>query len=688
MPVAIKDLLSLIKTKNIAEDMSNDELMKIGRDVCNGFDKDWDSMADWREDIEAGLKLVKPSNKAKSYPWEGAANFKTPIIMRARQKFGDRASQELLQGNDLVKFKPIGKETEELNKRIERVSAVMNWQLSVESKGWLEQHDKLLYDLSTQGSMFKKTYFSQSHGYNISEVIKYPNFAIHQETTCFDEAERFTHRQWFYARDIEGYKMLGIWRDVDLKIADDCDVVEFYEQQAWLDLDDDGIYEPYLITVHKASQEVLRIKANYRLDNITVMNSEFETMWLHELISYDEQNKPILNEKGDVVFKEDKLKVIKVTREDCLTNYEFIKDPLGKFLSVGYFHLLGSYAEGINTTTNQLLDAGTLSNLQGGWLAKGFRKRLGNMEVSPGQWNQTDLSAQDLAQGIRLFDYKEPSPTLFQLNEKLTGEAEALASMLDLGDAFGQNTTATTALSIIQEAQEANGAIILRIYRAMGREFSIWYRLNSRYINPKQYKELVNDQEVDPFDDFNTSDLDVMPAANPQMSSKIQRMQQGQAQLAVIDQIAATGGNPKPVVIDYLESIGSTSIDEIYPELTPEQEQMMAAEQEKQKMLQEAEFTTNLQATEKIGEAQILTAKSRLIESQTKAHQAVKDIQKKEAEIKKTEAETILTIERAETESTKNATSIVHTEIALEKAARESQTLEAQDATRPDSGMV
>jgi hypothetical protein len=165
-------------------------------------------------------------------------------------------------------------------------------------------------------------------------------------------------------------------------------------------------------------------------------------------------------------------------------------------------------------------------------------------------------------------------------------------------------------------------------------------------------------------------------------------MQQGQAQLAVIDQIAATGGNPKPVVIDYLESIGSTSIDEIYPELTPEQEQMMAAEQEKQKMLQEAEFTTNLQATEKIGEAQILTAKSRLIESQTKAHQAVKDIQKKEAEIKKTEAETILTIERAETESTKNATSIVHTEIALEKAARESQTLEAQDATRPDSGMV
>jgi hypothetical protein len=395
------------------------------------------------------------------------------------------------------------------------------------------------------------------------------------------------------------------------------------------------------------------------------MTSDFETMGLDELIQYDAEKNPVFNDKGKLVFIDEKVKVIKINREDCVTNYEFIKDPQGKFLSVGYFHLLGSYAEGINTTTNQLLDAGTLSNLQGGWLAKGFRKRLGNVDAAPGQWIQTDLSAQDLQLGVKLFDFKEPSPTLFQLNEKLTGEAESLASMLDLGDAFGQNTTATTALSIIQEAQEANGAIILRIYRAMGREFSIWYRLNSRYINPRQYKELVNNKDVDPFEDFNTADLDVMPAANPKMSSKIQRMQQGQAQLAVIDQIAATGGNPKPVVVDYLESIGSTSIEEIYPELTPEQEQMMAAEQEKQKQLQEMEFVTNLKATENFGEAELLKANVRLVESQTKAHQAVKDMEEKDARIRKIEADTYLTIEKAETESTKNAVSIVNAERSI-----------------------
>ena len=661
MLVAIKNLIKQIQKKNIAEDMSETDLSKIGNDVCVGYDKDWDSMADWRNDIDAGLELIKPAAKGKSTPWEGAANFKTPILLRARQKFGDRASQELLQGNDLVKLVPVASDTnEKLEKRIERVQAVMNWQLTSESKGWIEQHDKLLYDISTQGDIFKKTYFSQAHGYNVSEVIKYPNFAIHQDTTCLEDAERFTHKQFFYARDIGGFMSMGIWREVDLKIKEDVDVVCFYEQQAWLDLDEDGIFEPYLITVHADTKTVVRIKAHFRIDNIMVNDEDDETWLLADLLVID-NGQPVI-EDDDVKFSKEKLKAVKITRESNLTNYEFIKDPSGKFLSVGYFHLLGSYCTAINTTTNQLLDAGTMANLQCGFLAKGFRKRSGDLKIAPATWHQTDLSAQDLQNGIRLFDFKEPSLTLFQLNEKMGGEAEALAGILDIGDALGQNTTATTALSIIQEAQEANGAIILRIYRAMGHEYSVWYKLNSRYINPKQYRKLVNDDNVDPFADFSTTDLDVKPAANPQASSRIQRLAQAQAQIVVLEQVAATGGNPQPIVKEYLEIIGGINIDEVYPELTPEQKQAMQQEQQLQKQLQMAELQVNLEATKNIGDAQAITAQSRLIESQTKAHQAAKNIQKTDEEIKKLAAETFLTIERGETEATKNAVTIVNAE--------------------------
>ena len=184
---------------NIAEDIFDKEngesdLMVIGREVKEGQGADWDSMADWRADIGMGLDLIKPSNGTRSEPWEGAANFKSPILMEARLKFGDRASQELLKGNDIVKASVVGKDPDdEKADRIERVQTVMNWQLTVESRSWVEQQDKLLYDLSWQGSIITKTFFNASLGNNESELIMFPNFAINQSNKTLEHDPRFTH---------------------------------------------------------------------------------------------------------------------------------------------------------------------------------------------------------------------------------------------------------------------------------------------------------------------------------------------------------------------------------------------------------------------------------------------------------------------------------------------------------------
>jgi len=693
--LAIKKLLELMSDINIAEmildqEGGEHELGVIGREAQEGFQADWKSMAEWRADNEKGIDLITPATKSRSTPWENASNFKSPILMEARLKFGDRASQELLRGDDLVKAKPVGNDpTGEKADRIERVEATMDYQLTTESDTWVKEQDKLLYDVSCQGSMFKKTFYNSNLGHNESEVIKFPNFAISQEARTLETAPRFTHRIYKSPREVQELILSGAWLDRKIELgaktgereeneATQDKITEFYEQETWLDLDGDDYSEPYIVTLHAASGSVVRIVAQYNLDDIIVMDEIGRASSVDRLILRDNSNEPIfiddeLQFEGDI----EERTVVKITRDEAITEYPFISDPKGNFLSVGYFHVLGAYCQGINTTTNQLIDAGTMANLQGGWLARGFRKKLGNLKIKPGTFHSTDISAQDLATGIRLYDFKEPSPTLFQLNQSMQAEAQRLSSTTDLSAALGQNTPATTALSIVQEQQEANGALILRIYRAMAKEFRIWFKLNAKFMDPAFYSELVDNKDADPIKDFSMSDMDIIPAMNPQSSSTIQRLQKANAQLSILGQIEQSGGDVQAVIKGYLEAIGTDNIEAIYPELTEEQQAAQQAEQERIKQLNEELRFLPIKAQADIGEAERLKAEVKLGELQIKMRDSegnerkvFAETQLTQAKIGNTEADTYLKAEQAETESTKNATNIVHAELKIKEFER------------------
>ena len=72
-----------IPKPNIADMFSEDILMQVGSNVSDGYQADLDSMSEWNSFVENGLKLVKQEKEAKSTPWEGASNFKSPTLMQA-----------------------------------------------------------------------------------------------------------------------------------------------------------------------------------------------------------------------------------------------------------------------------------------------------------------------------------------------------------------------------------------------------------------------------------------------------------------------------------------------------------------------------------------------------------------------------------------------------------------------------
>lgn len=640
-----------IPKPNVADMFDNDTLAKVGSNVINGYQADLDSMDEWSSFVETGLKLVKQEKEAKSTPWEGASNFKSPTLMGAALKFSDRASTELLRQRDIVKTSIIGKDTDDQKAdQAERVAEYMNYQVNVDMPEWRDEHEKLLYQLPYDGTVFKKTFFDSRLGRPVSNVITYPNFVVNNDADSISRLRRFSEPFELSKNEVIERQRQGIWLDVDISFgtgsdeeeteaqADADEFTTFIEQQGYFDLDDDGYEEPYTFVVQLNSNQVVRITPRFEPSDVLVK---------------DEVNKRAaklssLMTNGELPKTDGEREIVRIKTVDTVTKYGFLRDPEGGFLDVGYSYILGALTAAINATTNQLVDAGTLSNRQGGWLAKGFRRKMGDSAFKPGQWKQTGIAAVDLRNGIVPLPVKEPSQTLFALMQLMINSSQELSASADLTQALGANAPATTTLALIQEQQQSAGAIILRIYRAMSSEFKKLFEIDSKFLDPKEYQEVLDNPEANFETDFDIRKMNIIPVANPEISSKIQRIQQAQAELSQVELVQAAGGNIQPVIKGFYEAIGAQNINEIFPEENP-QEQL-------QRLLSENPDLAQLISGEAERLDLIAASQADAIERQEEREdlKAAMEADKAESEIIKNESTAILNFEKAESEDVKN----------------------------------
>lgn len=669
-----KDKDVFIALPNITHLINDDTLAKVGQAVVNGYDTDWNSMSDWRDFVDKGRDLVKQEKESRSTPWDGASNFKTPTLMNAALKFSDRASVELLRQRDIVKTTVIGKDDRgEKGKRADRVADYSNYQINVQMTEWREEHEKLIYDLPYAGSVFKKTFFDSRLGRNDSVVITFPNFAVNQATQSIERLRRFSEIIDLSENEVLERQAQGIWRDVELseegetnveEQSDDDKFSQFIEQQGFFDLDGDGYQEPYTFVVHRNTGKVMRIIPRFEPENVLVK---------------DEVNKRAARLSDVFAEINENREVVRIKPTINITKYGFIRDPQGEFLDVGFFQLLGSLSASINSTTNQLVDAGTLANMAAftGWLAKGFRKKMGDLAFKLGVFKQTNLSAQDLQQGIRQLPVGQPSPTLLSLMQLMIANSQELSASTDLATSLSANAPAATTLALVQEQQQFAGAIILRLYRSMTSEFKKLFELNAKFLDAEEYQNIVDDEEADFDKDFNLKDMDIVPVANPEISSKIQRIQLAEVEMSRLNEIVAAGGDPRPVVENFLRMIGSTNINEIFPELDPGQQlqELLAKKPELAELIsQEQQRAQLLQAAQE----EAIEREQARADAETASK-----LDTDEADIALKEAQTVKTLEEAETEQTKNLSDQYTTGLNLDRQSLENEALANEQRGTP-----
>ena len=504
-----ESLRALIEDKNIAEKLDKDKLHTIGSDAYEGYVLDKESRIEWEKQLDEWTKLATQFRENKTFPWANASNVKYPLLTTAAMQFGARAYPSLVPSDGkVVKSVVIGKDPDGTKYDLaDRVSTYMSYQLLHEMVGWEEGMDKLLITLPVVGTLFKKTYWDSVKQHVVSDVILPKNLVVNYWAKSLKEAERISQTIEMSPRILKERQMSGTFLDVDLGTAptpegkmgapayDETTPFTIIEQHTYLDLDDDDYPEPYIVTFHLESAKVLRITA--RFDEHTM-------------------------------FFSDKGKLQKIEPIEYYTKFGFIPNPDGGFYDLGFGVLLGPINESVNTLINQLIDSGTLNNLQSGFLGKGLKMRMGETKFQPGEWKAVNSTGDDLKKQIVPLPSKEPSNVLFQLMGSLITSGKELASIAEIfvGKMPGQNTPATTTMATVEQGMKVFTAVYKRIYRSLAEEFQKIFAINGTYLNPNTYQAVIG-ITVGP-DDFKQEQYKICPGADPTAVSQTEKLLKAQ----------------------------------------------------------------------------------------------------------------------------------------------------------------
>lgn len=508
----VSDVRSLIEKTNIAEDLDEEELEEISQQVKDGFEDDLRTRMDWEQNLDIWTDLALQVKDEKTFPWRGASNVKYPLLSTAAMQFNARAYPSLVPSQkNVVNMEVIGKDPDGMKHgKAERLSTFMSYQLLNEMEGWEEDMDKLLLMLPIVGTVFKKTYYSGVKKQHVSELVLPKDLVVNMWAKNLEDAERVSQIIEMSPRKVKEKQRLGEFLDVDLGEPlseenggkqDFTTPYKIIEQHTYFDLDDDGYAEPYIITFEKNSGKVLRMVARFDDKGVT------------------------LNDEGEIA---------KIDAIQYYTKFSFIPNPSGGFYDIGFGLLLAPLNESVNTLINQLIDAGTLSNLQGGFLGKGLKLKMGESQWTPGEWKTVNTTADDLRKQIVPLPANEPSNVLFELMGTLVTSGKELASVAEIfvGKMPGQNTPATTTMATIEQGMKVFTAVYKRVYRSLKSEFKKLFELNGIYLDEMKYKEVL-DEPVSA-EDFNNDSYDVCPSADPNAATQTEKLMKAQGLLELL----------------------------------------------------------------------------------------------------------------------------------------------------------
>lgn len=618
---------------NICDLLSDSEIWEVGEKAVSEWRMDLSSIEGWRDLAEQGLALAAQESDpdgSVNYPWDDASNVHLPFLTVAAQQWAARAYPELVSGDKVVGVKIFsppaatlqpgqiaqngpqpqnpqdaqasqmalqqdqqkqamqGLRVQAMNDRGTRVSDFMNYLIFYKMKNWEGDTDLLLNQLPITGSGFKKVYMSDE-GLK-SEYISPLNLTVHANTKSMQECPRITHDFEMYPYQLNEAMRSGRFNDVDLSDMDDDDqrCRQIIEQHRFIDLDYDGLAEPYIVTVDVESQQVLRIE-----------------------LAYD---------SSDITINDKKKRVIRIERWNPFPDFKFLPDPKGNFYATGFAKLLDPITDSIDTAVNQLMDAGNAQIAGGGLISSSMRfagsGQGGSMWFRPGEYKSVTSNGGPIQDGIWERTVPGPSEVTMQLLPILMDSCKEIASIKDVMTGDGSNMAAVgTTLAMQDQALKVYSSIYKRVYRGFREEFRLMYKCIKKFADDNMRALYTEISGGDLDQDFKGDGNDVQPVADPTTVSKVQKItrMQGLVQLAESPLGQAAGmtlpTQAQNMCLELMETYDIERPQRFMGQVPPNQ----AAMAEQQAKIQQTQADANLkaeQAKKMAADADFLRTKS------------------------------------------------------------------------------
>lgn len=500
---------------NLAEEVEDNVLATLSTDLVADFDADVESRKEWAKMYVEGLSLLGLSYEDKVEPWEGACGVYHPILSEAVVRFQAETIMETFPAAGPVKTNIIGKETPEKNEAADRVKNDMNYQLTERMTEYRPEHERLLWALPIAGSAFKKIYFDPSLGRQVAAFIPPEDMVVPYGASNLETSPRVTHVMRKTENELKKLQAAGFYLDVELgeptKQLDDIEkakadesgieamsdsryrVLEMHvdlDLEGFEDKDKDGketgIALPYVVTLEKGTGKILAIRRNW--------------------------------------FEDDPLKL----RRQHFVHYTYV--PGFGFYGFGLMHLVGGYAKSATSILRQLVDAGSLANLPGGFKTKGFRAVGDDTPIGPGEWRDIDVGSGTLRDNIMPLPYKEPSATLYQLLQTIVEEGRRFAAAADMKVSdMSANSPVGTTLAILERTLKIMSAIQARVHFAMKQEFKLLAGIIRDYTDDDYDYDVEGGERSAKKADYDL--VDVIPVSDPNAATMSQKVVQYQTVL-------------------------------------------------------------------------------------------------------------------------------------------------------------
>jgi hypothetical protein len=455
----------------------------------------------------------------RTEPWEGACGVYHPLLSEALVKFQAETMMSSFPAAGPVKTQIIGKETPEKKASAVRVQEDMNYQLTDVMTEFRPEHERMLWGLGLSGNAFKKVYYDPHIERQISLFVPAEDLVVPYGASNLETAERVTHVMRKTENELRRLQVAGFYRDIDLgdpenvldevekKIAEKMGFrattdsrYKLLEMSVDLDLpgfehEEDGkptgIKLPYIVTVEKGSNKVLAVRRNWNEDDETCQKRQH---YVH---------------------------------------YGYV--PGFGFYCFGLIHLIGAFAKSGTSLIRQLVDAGTLSNLPGGFKARGLRVKGDDTPISPGEWRDVDVPSGTIRDNLLPLPYKEPSQTLMALLGQIVDEGRRFANTADLQISdMSANAPVGTTLAILERTLKVMSAVQARVHYAMKQELKLLKEIIAAY-TPEEYDY----QPTEGSRRAKRSDYDdvyVIPVSDPNASTMAQKIVQYQAVMQLAQQ--------------------------------------------------------------------------------------------------------------------------------------------------------